>query len=301
MPVEIKKMRSVERKSANRGIVQLGGTKGKEKGAMSLMINRAFENLITGTPGRKRKESGITSARTEKETWQQGARKKKKNGCGLKMKWKEENDRMGRMLEEAKKKREAKLQAEKEEREAERKREMQLREAEKKRQEEMALAVKKAKERREAEKEMERRAQQAKDEGIQMRRRLVEQQRRNRLAVQTSAVQSSNAVKDENPRKPLTQPVEDKRKMFLRRDKPSRNEAWSTKQDEPDDSQGSRKGTKGVVVKSIFPSRHSRARTPSPPPSPAAIQARRNNDIKSNMYDDSEVVLSTRDQVLART
>ena len=40
----------------------------------------------------------------------------------------------------------------------------------------MALAVKKAKERREAEKEMERRAQQAKDEGIQMRRRLVEQQ-----------------------------------------------------------------------------------------------------------------------------
>ena len=54
-------------------------------------------------------------------------------------------------------------------------------------------------------------------------------------------------MKDEKPRKPLTQPVEDKRKFLQRPDKPSRNEAWSSKQEESDDSPGSRKGLKGLL------------------------------------------------------
>ena len=222
---------------------------------------------------------------------------------GLKMKWKEENDRMGRMLEEAKKKREAKLLVEKEEREAERKREKQLREAEKKRQEEMALAVKKAKERREAEKEVERRAQQSKDEGIQARRRMVEQQRRNRMAAQTAAVQSTNDAKSVvAAKKPQTQPVQDKRRALQGNDRRelSRNEAWSSKQEEQDEMQGNKKGAKGAVIRSVFPSRRNRARTPSPPPSPAAVQARRDTNSRGYGEDDSKAVLSTRDQVLAR-
>jgi len=203
------------------------------------------------------------------------------------MGWKEENDRMGEMLEKAKKKREARVQREKEEREAKARKEKEEKLAEQRRQEEMARAAKAAKERREAEKEHERLAAQRRDEGIAARRRLVEQQRKQR-AIAATAVPNSGRDEVANVRdgKPATQPVEDRRDVIRVRDSGlHRNEAWGHKDKRP---------SKGIAIKSIFPRnrRGDRARTPSPPSSPAAaMQAQRAAD---------DGAFSTREKVLAR-
>ena len=204
----------------------------------------------------------------------------------LKAKWKEENDRMGEMLERAKKKREERAQREKDDREAKARKEKSEKLEEKRRQEEMARAVKAAKERREAEKEQERLALQARDEGVAARRRLVEQQRKQRIIAATAA---PNSAVDRDERfeggKPVTQPVEDRREAMNDRESGLRRNAWGHKDRRP---------AKGIAVKSIFPRerRGDRARTPSPPASPAATMQRQRS------ADDG--VFSTRDQVLAR-
>ena len=97
----------------------------------------------------------------------------------LKAKWKDENDRMGRMLAEQRKKGGAcnAGQVGKGDK-AREDRDRKL--AELKRQEEMAKAVKIAQAKREAAREQERRAAQMRDEGMQARKRLVQQQRRER-------------------------------------------------------------------------------------------------------------------------
>ncbi len=131
---------------------------------------------------KQKAKQDLVAQRREREAVAFERRKKaeEERVTNLKAKWKDENDRMGRMLAEAKRKREERAKQDKLAKEAKAREDRDRKLAELKRQEEMAKAVKIAQAKREAAREQERRSAQMKDEGMAARRRLVQQQRRER-------------------------------------------------------------------------------------------------------------------------
>ena len=150
---------SNDKKAERRGVRDLDEWEIKQKAKQDLVAKRREREAIAFERRKKAEEERVAK---------------------LKAKWKDENDRMGRMLAEAKKKREERAIQDKLAKEAKAREDRDRKLAELKRQEEMAKAVKIAQAKREAAREQERRAAQMRDEGMQARKRLVQQQRRER-------------------------------------------------------------------------------------------------------------------------